>query len=173
MMDELLAKGWVEPQANSPHNNPIFLVQKPGGKGWRVVLDFRRLNSITTKDNATRHQNSTGCRRATAQWRKNRGGQAARQAARQGRRGTVLEVPANVGHRLVSTDCQPRTYESRKRRAVWRAMKAKRAAAKKQCSRVVAQRQAEEEEAMQKRRGVVEQVVEQPFASSAPRGRQG
>ena len=50
MMDELLAKGWVEPQAHSPHNNPIFLVQKPGGKGWRVVLDFRRLNSITTKD---------------------------------------------------------------------------------------------------------------------------
>ena len=26
MMDELLAKGWVEPQAHSPHNNPIFLV---------------------------------------------------------------------------------------------------------------------------------------------------
>ena len=50
MMDELLAKGWVEPQAHSPHNNPIFLVQKPGGKGWRVVLDFRRLNAITTKD---------------------------------------------------------------------------------------------------------------------------
>jgi hypothetical protein len=48
MLDDLIQKDWVE-TAHSPFNNPIFLVPKNNGK-WRIVLDFRGLNSITVKD---------------------------------------------------------------------------------------------------------------------------
>ena len=38
----------VEPAA-SPFNAPLLLVPKPNGE-WRVVVDFRQLNSITIPD---------------------------------------------------------------------------------------------------------------------------
>ncbi len=45
---DLLVKGVIEP-STSPYNCPIFVVPKPKG-GKRIVLDFRRLNSITFQD---------------------------------------------------------------------------------------------------------------------------
>ena len=37
-------------RGDSPYNNPIFAVPKPGGRGLRVVLDFRALNVKTLPD---------------------------------------------------------------------------------------------------------------------------
>ena len=48
-VDELLKKGCIQ-LSKSPHNSPIFIVQKKGGEGIRVVLDFRKLNEITKPD---------------------------------------------------------------------------------------------------------------------------
>ena len=41
--------GLVEP-ANSPYNSPIFCVAKKGDAGWRLVLDYRRLNAQSHVD---------------------------------------------------------------------------------------------------------------------------
>ena len=45
---EMLACGIISP-STSPHNTPIHLAKKKGGE-YRFCLDFRQLNSITTKD---------------------------------------------------------------------------------------------------------------------------
>ena len=39
-----LELGLIEP-ANSPYNSPIFCVSKKGDDGWRLVLDYRKLNA--------------------------------------------------------------------------------------------------------------------------------
>jgi len=39
----------VEP-ANSPYNSPIFCVSKKGEDGWRLVLDYRKLNAQSHVD---------------------------------------------------------------------------------------------------------------------------
>jgi transposase InsO family protein len=44
-----LDMGLVEP-ANSPYNSAIFCVAKKGENGWRLVLDFRRLNAASHVD---------------------------------------------------------------------------------------------------------------------------
>jgi transposase InsO family protein len=44
-----LELGLIEP-ANSPYNSPIFCVAKKGDAGWRLVLDYRRLNSKSHDD---------------------------------------------------------------------------------------------------------------------------
>ena len=41
--------GLVE-KANSPYNSPIFCVAKKGDAGWRLVLDYRRLNAQSHVD---------------------------------------------------------------------------------------------------------------------------
>ena len=43
---EWIRAGIVEP-ANSPYNSPVFCVQKPDGSGFRVVLDYRKVNQHT------------------------------------------------------------------------------------------------------------------------------
>lgn len=45
-MREWLRAGIIEP-ANSSYNSPVFCVQKPEGRGLRVVLDYRKVNSHT------------------------------------------------------------------------------------------------------------------------------
>ncbi len=45
---EMLDCGIISP-STSPHNAPIHLAKKKGG-GYRFCMDFRQLNSITTKD---------------------------------------------------------------------------------------------------------------------------
>lgn len=45
-LQKALAKGWVE-SARSPVNSPIFMVPKPSGTGFRVVLDYRAINNVT------------------------------------------------------------------------------------------------------------------------------
>ena len=44
-----LKLGIVE-HAKSPYNAPIFCVPKKEGQGWRVVLDYRKLNAVTVPD---------------------------------------------------------------------------------------------------------------------------
>jgi hypothetical protein len=46
---EWLKLGIVEP-ASSPFNSPIFCVPKKEGQGLRIVLDYRKLNSISLPD---------------------------------------------------------------------------------------------------------------------------
>jgi len=46
-IDELLAKGCIEP-SSSPHSGPMVMVKKKTGK-WRVCVDFRQLNSRSVK----------------------------------------------------------------------------------------------------------------------------
>jgi hypothetical protein len=45
-----LALGIVAP-ARSKFNSPIFCVPKKEGQGWRVVLDYRKINSASKLDN--------------------------------------------------------------------------------------------------------------------------
>lgn len=45
-LQKALSKGWIE-SARSPVNSPIFLVPKPSGTGFRVVLDYRAINNVT------------------------------------------------------------------------------------------------------------------------------
>ena len=44
----MLSCGIISP-STSPHNTPIHLAKKKDG-GYRFCLDFRQLNTITTKD---------------------------------------------------------------------------------------------------------------------------
>jgi hypothetical protein len=44
---ELLDRGMIQP-SRSPYGSPVFLVKKPGGS-FRLVIDYRRLNDITIK----------------------------------------------------------------------------------------------------------------------------
>ena len=46
---DLREKGVLEP-SRSAFNAPIFCVPKPGGKGLRIVLDYRRLNEASVED---------------------------------------------------------------------------------------------------------------------------
>lgn len=48
-VSELLEKGCIQ-ASRSPYNAPIFCVNKPHGKGLRVVQDFRFLNFATLDD---------------------------------------------------------------------------------------------------------------------------
>ena len=45
---ELLAKGFIEP-SDSPFGAPVLLIKKKGG-GFRMVLDYRALNTLTVKN---------------------------------------------------------------------------------------------------------------------------
>ena len=46
---ELLAKGFIQP-STSPFGAPIMFVEKPDGRGYRVVCDWRMLNKLTVKN---------------------------------------------------------------------------------------------------------------------------
>lgn len=48
---KLLNKGYVNP-SNSSVSSPAFLVSKPNG-GWRLVIDYRAINAITSPDQYT------------------------------------------------------------------------------------------------------------------------
>lgn len=45
----MLKDGIVRPSDN-PYASPLHLAAKPGGKDFRVCVDFRKLNSTTVKD---------------------------------------------------------------------------------------------------------------------------
>ena len=47
-VEDMLSCGIISP-STSPHNTPINLAKKKDG-GYRFCLDFRQLNTITTKD---------------------------------------------------------------------------------------------------------------------------
>jgi hypothetical protein len=44
----MLAKGWIQP-STSPYSSLVLLVRKKTGD-WRLCVDFRRLNALTTKN---------------------------------------------------------------------------------------------------------------------------
>ena len=46
---ELLEKGFIQPSV-SPFGAPIMFVEKPNGRGFRVVCDWRMLNKLTIKN---------------------------------------------------------------------------------------------------------------------------
>jgi transposase InsO family protein len=46
---EALQKGFIE-SSNAPWAAPVLFVQKPGGRGLRFCVDYRKLNALTTKD---------------------------------------------------------------------------------------------------------------------------
>ena len=48
-VDELLKLGVIEP-SNSPYCSPVVLIKKPDGKSYRLCIDFRDLNDVTTFD---------------------------------------------------------------------------------------------------------------------------
>lgn len=47
-LKDMLTKGIIEP-SNSPWSSPIVMVPKKEG-GWRFCCDFRKINSVTTRD---------------------------------------------------------------------------------------------------------------------------
>lgn len=47
-LTDLLKKGWIRP-SSSPAAAPVLFAKKPNG-GWRLCVDYRGLNSITTPD---------------------------------------------------------------------------------------------------------------------------
>ena len=50
-MDKMGVVERVKPSDITQWTNPLHLVKKPSGKGWRVCGDFRLLNSKTISDN--------------------------------------------------------------------------------------------------------------------------
>ena len=46
-IDDMLAKGFIEP-SSAPYASPILFVEKPGG-GLRFCVDYRKLNALTEK----------------------------------------------------------------------------------------------------------------------------
>ena len=48
-IEDMLAKGVIE-ESKSPYSSPVVLVKKRSGK-YRFCADFRKLNSVTKKDN--------------------------------------------------------------------------------------------------------------------------
>ena len=47
--DLLLKAGMIRP-GSGPWAFPVVMVRKPGGKHWRMCVDFRKLNKVTVKD---------------------------------------------------------------------------------------------------------------------------
>ena len=47
--DVLLKAGMIRP-GSGPWAFPVVMVRKPGGKNWRMCVDFRKLNEVTVKD---------------------------------------------------------------------------------------------------------------------------
>ena len=51
-IDRLAEKGAIE-VSRSVYNSPLFLVKKQGGKRWRIVLDYRKINEHSLPDKYT------------------------------------------------------------------------------------------------------------------------
>ena len=47
-LTENLYKGFIV-ASDAPFSSPILLIRKPNG-GWRICIDYRKLNNITKKD---------------------------------------------------------------------------------------------------------------------------
>ena len=47
-LDQLLEQGWIRP-STSPYGVPVLFIPKKDGK-WRLCVDYRALNKITTKN---------------------------------------------------------------------------------------------------------------------------
>ena len=48
-IEENLSKGFIE-ASQSPFASPVLFVRKPGGRGLRFCVDYRRLNAVTRRD---------------------------------------------------------------------------------------------------------------------------
>ena len=47
-INNLLDQGWIRPSTN-PYGAPVLFIPKKDGK-WRLCIDYRALNKITTKN---------------------------------------------------------------------------------------------------------------------------